>query len=377
MDFGFTLNGVPAEGIVCWDRVRVGGLDVQSKERLRLVVDTFGRKSCRSQGLSAVITDLYRLQTTDHKLYLAISQKAGRLTVFGGIKTGSKKLFIRVETGAFCEIEPICVLDFYVNEDYQRQGLGKHLFEHCLAAERQTAASVGYDRPSPKLLAFLRKHYGLAQHIPQSNNFVVFSAYFQSTGQQSGHGTSWASVSQRPLTARRPHMRITDCGQAGPAYRHGVTSDTIPARRLSGATVAQHSGASSVAAFRTPANQSQQSSQLGPEGAGQKVPPSPRGSLKPFSEQAHSQESGRSKGSSREYGRPGQTHSTAASSIMYVKPPWAFDDPCQAGSQMQSMQQKQSADQATVASMPVSSWSSRVAAGQQRSGAGARDCLRW
>ena len=52
-----------------------------------------------------------------------------RLTVFGGIKTGSKKLFIRVETGAFCEIEPICVLDFYVNEDYQRQGLGKHLFE--------------------------------------------------------------------------------------------------------------------------------------------------------------------------------------------------------------------------------------------------------
>lgn len=52
-----------------------------------------------------------------------------RLTVFGGIKTGRKKLFIRVETGAFCEIEPICVLDFYVNEDYQRQGLGKQLFE--------------------------------------------------------------------------------------------------------------------------------------------------------------------------------------------------------------------------------------------------------
>ncbi len=52
-----------------------------------------------------------------------------RLTVFGGIKTGSKKLFIRVETGAFCETEPICVLDFYVNEEYQRQGLGKQLFE--------------------------------------------------------------------------------------------------------------------------------------------------------------------------------------------------------------------------------------------------------
>ena len=57
-----------------------------------------------------------------------------RLTVFGGIKTGRKKLFIRVETGAFCEIEPICVLDFYVNEEYQRQGLGKQLFEVALIA---------------------------------------------------------------------------------------------------------------------------------------------------------------------------------------------------------------------------------------------------
>ena len=34
-----------------------------------------------------------------------------------------------METGSFCEIEPVCVLDFYVNESYQRQGLGKHLFE--------------------------------------------------------------------------------------------------------------------------------------------------------------------------------------------------------------------------------------------------------
>ncbi|KAL0047055.1 hypothetical protein WJX82_005181 [Trebouxia sp. C0006] len=353
MDFGFTLNGVQAEGIVCWDRVRVGGLDVQTKERLRLVVDTFGRNSCRSQGLSAVITDLYRLQTSDHRLYLAISQKAGRLTVFGGIKTGSKKLFIRVETGAFCEIEPICVLDFYVHEDYQRQGLGKHLFEHCLAAERQTAASVGYDRPSPKLLAFLRKHYGLAQYIPQSNNFVVFSAYFQSTGQQPGNGTSWTSISQRPLTARRrPHMRTADYGQAGPAYRHGVTSDSIPAR----GNVCRDQG---------------------PGSAGQKGPLSPRGSLQAFSDQAHSQESGRSMGSTQGYGRPGQTQYAAASSVMYVKPPWAFGDPYQNGSQMQSVQQNQSTERAAVASMPVSSWSSRVAAGQQRSGAGARDCLRW
>jgi len=204
--------------------------------------------------------------------------------------------------------------------------------------------------------------------------------------------TMQTSISQRPLTARRrPHMRTADYGQAGPAYRHGVTSDTIPARRLSGTLATQHSGASSVPAFRTAANQSQQSSQLvdpgqashqrmpyqrdaaaasssqssllvesapqqgsssslarqqstgpvwqfsarnvcrdqGPGCAGQKAPLSPRGSLQAVSEQVNRQESGKSMGSNQGYGRPGQTQYAAASSVMYVKPPWAFDDPYQ------------------------------------------------
>lgn len=200
------------------------------------------------------------------------------------------------------------------------------------------------------------------------------------------------SVSQRPLTARqRPRIRTAGYGPAGPAYRHGVTSDTIPARRLSGTMVTQHSGASSVPAFRTAANQSQQSSQLvdprhashqrlphqhdaaanasssqsslllesapqqgssslarqqssgpvwqssarnvcqdeDPESAGQKVPLSPKGSLQVCPQQADGQEAGRLMDPNQGYGRPRQTYSTAASSVMYVKPPWAFDDPYQ------------------------------------------------
>lgn len=31
--------------------------------------------------------------------------------------------------GAIVEVEPLCVLDFYVAEEHQRQGLGKALFE--------------------------------------------------------------------------------------------------------------------------------------------------------------------------------------------------------------------------------------------------------
>lgn len=51
-----------------------------------------------------------------------------RALVLGGLKTGRKRLFIQ-EGGPFIQIQPVCVLDFYVHEDYQRQGVGFQLFE--------------------------------------------------------------------------------------------------------------------------------------------------------------------------------------------------------------------------------------------------------
>lgn len=65
------------------------------------------------------------------------------------------------------EIEPLCVLDFYVHESCQRQGLGIRLFEAVLTAEGADPACMGYDRPSRKLMAFLAKHFGLTKYTPQ------------------------------------------------------------------------------------------------------------------------------------------------------------------------------------------------------------------
>jgi hypothetical protein len=52
------------------------------------------------------------------------------------------------------------------------------LFEKMLEKERIAPPKLGYDKPSEKLLGFLRKHYYLKNYVPQSNNYVVFSAYF-------------------------------------------------------------------------------------------------------------------------------------------------------------------------------------------------------
>ena len=54
----------------------------------------------------------------------------------------------------------------------------KVLFEHMLEHEKINPWNMGYDRPSSKLIGFLKKHYGLVNYVPQNNNFVVFKDYF-------------------------------------------------------------------------------------------------------------------------------------------------------------------------------------------------------
>ena len=91
------------------------------------------------------------------------------------------------------EIEPCCVLDFYVHEAAQRGGIGGQLFHHFLAAETQVPARLAYDRPSPKLLAFLAKRFHLRAHKPQNNNYVVFRDYWR--------------VGPRPASAAKAAMK--------------------------------------------------------------------------------------------------------------------------------------------------------------------------
>ena len=69
----------------------------------------------------------------------------------GILKMQQRNLFIRSVAGAFTEIKPLCVLDFYVHESVQRSGVGKELFEKMLEHERKGPEELGYDRPSPKL----------------------------------------------------------------------------------------------------------------------------------------------------------------------------------------------------------------------------------
>lgn len=47
-----------------------------------------------------------------------------------------------------------------------------------LEYENLLPEQLAIDRPSEKLLAFLRKHYALTEKIPQMNNFVIYEGFF-------------------------------------------------------------------------------------------------------------------------------------------------------------------------------------------------------
>eukprot|EP01028_Stygiella_incarcerata_P011396 TRINITY_DN643_c0_g1_i1.p1 TRINITY_DN643_c0_g1~~TRINITY_DN643_c0_g1_i1.p1 ORF type:complete len:392 (-),score=69.96 TRINITY_DN643_c0_g1_i1:1283-2458(-) len=179
MEFPFGLRDLFREDITRWDETSMETLRRTAPTRfqnLLHVIDELGAASAKAQRLPVPITGGYKLLSSGHVAYIAVNGPQ----VLGLLKIGVKNLFIRNEHGAFNEITPMCVLDFYVEESFQRKGIGKLLFEYMLEVESQKPHMMGYDRPSPKFIGFLRKHYGLVKFVPQSNNFVVFNAYFES-----------------------------------------------------------------------------------------------------------------------------------------------------------------------------------------------------
>uniref|UniRef100_A0A7S1I4R1 Alpha-tubulin N-acetyltransferase n=1 Tax=Eutreptiella gymnastica TaxID=73025 RepID=A0A7S1I4R1_9EUGL len=180
VDFEFNVHKVLASDRVVsvWDHASLQHRVNQPQWGLQMtqIIDTLGMLSGKAQGLPGPITSRAKMTGTDHRLYIYADQNKA----IGLLKVGRKKLFIRNATGSIREIEPLCVLDIYVHETFQRGGIGKNLFEVMLASEQVLPQKLGYDRPSPKLISFLKKHYGLAAYVPQANNFVVFNAYFDS-----------------------------------------------------------------------------------------------------------------------------------------------------------------------------------------------------
>ncbi|KAF8569439.1 hypothetical protein P879_05708 [Paragonimus westermani] len=138
-----------------------------------------GEFSALAQNLPHIVTSFQKFRSSSHRLYILSSTVANQ--VLGILKTGEKRLFLHDNRGVCTELEPLCVLDFYIHDSMQRRGYGKKLFDHMLEAEKVIPCSLAIDSPSKKMLQFLKKHYRLDQPIFASNNFVIYPGFFDAT----------------------------------------------------------------------------------------------------------------------------------------------------------------------------------------------------
>ena len=154
----------------CQNRI-IPGYRIYVKE----ILDKMGQLSAKAQNLESAITTTSRFFPSNHRLFI----KADKNRVFGYIKVGPKKLFLRDRLFNYHERRTLSVLDFYVYDSVQRQGIGKQLFDYMLNYEKINPYMLAFDRPTLRLLSFLKKNYGLDNYLTQENSFIIFDKFFE------------------------------------------------------------------------------------------------------------------------------------------------------------------------------------------------------
>ena len=173
-----------------WNSGSLASLSVAARTDL----DALGVASGEAQFLKGPITTTSKmLEAPDHVL-ITVSlasphedgkdeqcsdvDSAGRFV--GYLKFGLKNLYFYHKNGKVEERNTVSLLDFYVSDALQRSGLGLMLFERFLAltkTEVDHPCKVAYDRPSPKLLSFLSKHFSLNNPDAQPNRYTIFEGF--------------------------------------------------------------------------------------------------------------------------------------------------------------------------------------------------------
>jgi GNAT superfamily N-acetyltransferase len=216
-----------------WSREAILKLAPAQQAHLQVVIDALGKASATAQGLGAVITTLSKLRSaSDHRLYIYC---VGGL-VGGMLKVGYKHLFVRNLRAELVEMTPLCVLDFFVTANWQRQGIGRKLFDRMLSDAGLAAWQLAYDRPSPKLIGFLRKHFSLARSRLQENNYVVFDDLFEQGMRLDALWSQFADRAAGATSKRLPRPAAASSAPESAAADAAASSPAVSAAAVAAET---------------------------------------------------------------------------------------------------------------------------------------------
>ncbi|KAF9410285.1 hypothetical protein HW555_010592 [Spodoptera exigua] len=199
------------------------------------IIDQLGEESASAQGLNKVITSAEKLRKNPgHIVYLLKDHrgKEGKGEIIGLLKVGRKHLFLFDSKEVVHEVEPLCVLDFYVVRDRQRMGFGRMLYDYMLHELEVTAWQMAIDGPSEKMEKFLSRNFGIEKLIRQNNNFAVAPNFFDRSDEEisnSGGGPSAApAAAVGRFAAPKPASAIANVIH-GAGHEHAARRSESPA----------------------------------------------------------------------------------------------------------------------------------------------------
>ena len=164
-------------GVQVWGASALSELDADSRSCFEKHIDHLGVQSGVSQALNGPITTFSKLLASPS--HVTITYSDDNNIPIGFIKYGSKDLYFYKKNGEVVQkVNHICLLDFYVSEIIQRSGIGLTLFRSMMdAIGHPMPCTLAYDRPSPKLILFMAKHFNLTLPDLQPNKYTIFEGY--------------------------------------------------------------------------------------------------------------------------------------------------------------------------------------------------------
>jgi len=150
-------------------------LNIKGDNSLRPDLERLARLSAESQNLKHPITAWEKIRESSDRIYLLLENEL----VTGYIRLGQRTLYLSPDPVSV-ELQPFsvfCVLDFFIQN--QCRGNGNFLMQQILTSSPNLSpAKLAFDRPSAKLVPFLRKHFGLLDLVEQPNKFVISRQFF-------------------------------------------------------------------------------------------------------------------------------------------------------------------------------------------------------
>ncbi|XP_014252267.1 alpha-tubulin N-acetyltransferase-like isoform X1 [Cimex lectularius] len=182
------------------------------------ILNNMGQASAKARGIEKPMTTAEKLRNSDHIVYLLVDRDGNNSngSVIGMLKMGKKRLYMIDEHEKRNEGMAHCILDFYIHESKQGMGYERKLLDYMLHEEGVEPEKLAINCPSEHFLRFLQKHYNLTQDMYQSNNFVVFSGFFNNSPHDKENHLKIAhryGISSPELSPRSAENKLTFSGR--------------------------------------------------------------------------------------------------------------------------------------------------------------------